>query len=183
MARVWLGKRRSAEQAAAMEVQVYRLVQDEIPTYLLTRIRLNVAGDAREVAARAACCPTASRRCQLARRSARAPGARRHACACRCAPAARGDAGRARHRCREHAGAPGPAGRQVAARGNLELRRQRRAARGGRRRRRRHRSRPGQRAAPSGAQYPAFRMDQDCKAQRGRTQPRLCAMPTTIACR
>ena len=46
---VWLGKRRSAEQAAAMEVQVYRLVQDEIPTYLLTRIRLNVAGEAREV--------------------------------------------------------------------------------------------------------------------------------------
>jgi hypothetical protein len=45
---VWLGKRRSAEQAAAMEVQVYRLVNDEIPTYLLTRIRLNVAGEARE---------------------------------------------------------------------------------------------------------------------------------------
>jgi hypothetical protein len=45
---VWLGKRRSAEQAAAMEVQVYRLVQDEIPAYLLTRIRLNVAGEARE---------------------------------------------------------------------------------------------------------------------------------------
>jgi hypothetical protein len=45
---VWLGKRRSAEQAAAMEVQVYRLVQDEIPAYLVTRIRLNVAGEARE---------------------------------------------------------------------------------------------------------------------------------------
>ena len=45
---VWLGKRRSAEQPAAMEVQVYRLVRDEVPTYLLTRIRLNVAGDARE---------------------------------------------------------------------------------------------------------------------------------------
>ncbi len=45
---LWLGKRRSAEQAAAMEVQVYRLVRDEVPTYLLTRIRLNVAGDARE---------------------------------------------------------------------------------------------------------------------------------------
>jgi hypothetical protein len=45
---VWLGKRRSTEQAAAMEVQVYRLVQDEIPAYLLTRIRLNVAGEARE---------------------------------------------------------------------------------------------------------------------------------------
>ncbi|HEX6397521.1 MAG TPA: hypothetical protein VFZ95_08870, partial [Steroidobacteraceae bacterium] len=37
---VWLGKRRTAEQAAAMEVQVYRLVRDEVPTYLLTRIRL-----------------------------------------------------------------------------------------------------------------------------------------------
>ncbi len=46
---VWLGKRRNAEQAAAMEVQVYRLVRDEIPAYLLTRIRLNVAGEAREV--------------------------------------------------------------------------------------------------------------------------------------
>ncbi len=45
---VWLGKRRSTEEPPAMEVQVYRLVQDEIPTYLHTRIRLNVAGDARE---------------------------------------------------------------------------------------------------------------------------------------
>ena len=45
---VWLGKRRSAEQAAAMEVQVYRLVTDDIPVRLATRIRLNVAGDARE---------------------------------------------------------------------------------------------------------------------------------------
>ena len=31
---VWLGKRRTAEQPAAMEVQVYRLVRDEIPAYL-----------------------------------------------------------------------------------------------------------------------------------------------------
>jgi hypothetical protein len=45
---VWLGKRRSAQQAAAMEVQVYRLVRDDIPVYLVTRIRLNVAGEARE---------------------------------------------------------------------------------------------------------------------------------------
>ena len=45
---VWLGKRRSAEQAAAMEVQVYRLLRDEIPADLVTRIRVNVAGDARE---------------------------------------------------------------------------------------------------------------------------------------
>jgi hypothetical protein len=45
---VWLGKRRSAEQPPAMEVQVYRLLQDEIPAFLVTRIRLNVAGDGRE---------------------------------------------------------------------------------------------------------------------------------------
>jgi len=45
---VWLGKRRSAEQPANMEVQVYRLVRDDIPVYLYTRLRLNVAGDARE---------------------------------------------------------------------------------------------------------------------------------------
>jgi hypothetical protein len=45
---VWLGKRRSAEQPAALEVQVYRLVRDEVPAYLITRIRLNVSGDARE---------------------------------------------------------------------------------------------------------------------------------------
>jgi hypothetical protein len=45
---VWLGKRRTVEQAAALEVQVYRLVQDEIPVMLQTRVRLNVAGDARE---------------------------------------------------------------------------------------------------------------------------------------
>jgi hypothetical protein len=45
---VFLGKRRSAEQPAAMEVQVYRLVQDDIPVYLVTRVRLQVAGEARE---------------------------------------------------------------------------------------------------------------------------------------
>ena len=45
---VRLGKRRSAEQPAAMEVQVYRLLRDDVPAQLLTRIRLNVAGDARE---------------------------------------------------------------------------------------------------------------------------------------
>lgn len=45
---VWLGKRRTAEQAAALEVQVYRLVRDDIPVLLETRLRLNVAGDARE---------------------------------------------------------------------------------------------------------------------------------------
>jgi hypothetical protein len=45
---VWLGKRRSAEQPAALEVQVYRLVRDQVPAYLVTRVRLNVSGDARE---------------------------------------------------------------------------------------------------------------------------------------
>lgn len=45
---VWLGKRRTAEQAAALEVQVYRLVRDDIPAMLYTRLRLNVAGEARE---------------------------------------------------------------------------------------------------------------------------------------
>jgi len=46
---VSLGKRRSAEQPAAMEVAVYRLLNDDIPAFLTTRLRLNVAGDAREV--------------------------------------------------------------------------------------------------------------------------------------
>ncbi len=45
---VSLGKRRSTEQPAALELQVYRLVQDEIPVRLLTHLRLQVAGDARE---------------------------------------------------------------------------------------------------------------------------------------
>ncbi len=45
---VSLGKRRTAEQPAALEVQVYRLVQDELPVRLVTRVRLQVAGDARE---------------------------------------------------------------------------------------------------------------------------------------
>jgi hypothetical protein len=45
---VSLGKRRSAEQPARMEVQVYRLLQDEVPARLLTRMRLQVAGDGRE---------------------------------------------------------------------------------------------------------------------------------------
>ena len=45
---VWLGKRRSAEQAERMEVQVYRLVRDQVPVELYTRLRLQVSGDARE---------------------------------------------------------------------------------------------------------------------------------------
>jgi len=45
---LWLGKRASAVQTAAMDLQVYRLVRDESPVHLTTRIRLQVAGDARE---------------------------------------------------------------------------------------------------------------------------------------
>jgi len=45
---VWLGKRRSAEQPQRVEVQVYRLLNDEIPARLETRIRLQVAGEGRE---------------------------------------------------------------------------------------------------------------------------------------
>lgn len=45
---LWLGKRRSAEQPERLEVQVYRLVRDEVPVQLVTRIRLQVSGDARE---------------------------------------------------------------------------------------------------------------------------------------
>jgi hypothetical protein len=45
---VWLGKRRAAEQPERMEVQVYRLVHDEVPVRLVTLIRLQVSGDGRE---------------------------------------------------------------------------------------------------------------------------------------
>jgi hypothetical protein len=45
---VWLGKRRAAEQPERMEVQVYRLVHDEMPVRLVTLIRLQVSGDGRE---------------------------------------------------------------------------------------------------------------------------------------
>jgi len=45
---VWLGKRRGAEQAQGLEVQVYRLLEDESPVILTTRLRLQVAGDGRE---------------------------------------------------------------------------------------------------------------------------------------
>lgn len=45
---VWLGKRRSAEQPARMEVQVYRLLQDGVPATLVTRMRLQVSGEGRE---------------------------------------------------------------------------------------------------------------------------------------
>ncbi|MBX5462781.1 MAG: hypothetical protein IRZ28_17030 [Steroidobacteraceae bacterium] len=45
---VWLGKRRSAEHPARMEVQVYRLLQDGVPATLITRMRLQVSGEGRE---------------------------------------------------------------------------------------------------------------------------------------
>ena len=45
---VWLGKQRTAEQPVSLEVQVYRLLQDEVPAMLVTRIRLQVSGDGRE---------------------------------------------------------------------------------------------------------------------------------------
>ena len=45
---VWLGKRREAEVAQQLEVQVYRLLSDGIPAILDTLLNLQVAGDARE---------------------------------------------------------------------------------------------------------------------------------------
>jgi hypothetical protein len=47
---VWLGKRHEAEVAQQLEVQVYRLLSDGIPTTLETRLNLQVAGDVREEA-------------------------------------------------------------------------------------------------------------------------------------
>ena len=46
---VWLGKRRAANEPAGLELQVYRLLRDGIPGRLLTRLRLQVAGEGREV--------------------------------------------------------------------------------------------------------------------------------------
>jgi hypothetical protein len=45
---VWLGKRREAEVAQQLDIQVYRLLSDGIPETLTTRLNLQVAGDARE---------------------------------------------------------------------------------------------------------------------------------------
>ncbi|MFO1378591.1 MAG: hypothetical protein U1F14_16490 [Steroidobacteraceae bacterium] len=45
---VWLGKRRAANEPAGLELQVYRLLRDGIPGRLLTRLRLQVAGEGRE---------------------------------------------------------------------------------------------------------------------------------------
>ncbi len=45
---VWLGKRRGAAEQPQMQIEVYRLVTDDIPVMLTTRIRLRAAGEARE---------------------------------------------------------------------------------------------------------------------------------------
>lgn len=45
---VWLGKRRTAESARGLDLQVYRLVGDEIPVQLTTRVQLQVSGEGRE---------------------------------------------------------------------------------------------------------------------------------------
>jgi hypothetical protein len=45
---VWLGKRRTAESARGLDLQVYRLVEDQIPVQLTTRVQLQVSGEGRE---------------------------------------------------------------------------------------------------------------------------------------
>jgi hypothetical protein len=45
---VWLGKRREAEVAQQLEIQVYRLLSDGTPATMSTQMNLQVAGDARE---------------------------------------------------------------------------------------------------------------------------------------
>ncbi len=130
---VWLGKRRSAEQPANMEVQVYRLIRDDIPVYLVTRLRLNVAGDAREeVLARVlpegftpvsltGALPARLERDGRLRVQVR-PGSHEVT------------AGGARCGCCHELRAAGRERRQMGARGNLELRLERPAARRGCRR-------------------------------------------------
>lgn len=46
--RLWLGAVRTVEQPRALDVQIYRLLEDGSPIQLSTRIQLKVAGDARE---------------------------------------------------------------------------------------------------------------------------------------
>ena len=46
--RLWLGAVRTVTVPRALQVQVYRLLQDEIPLQLTTRLQLKVSGDARE---------------------------------------------------------------------------------------------------------------------------------------
>jgi len=45
---VWLGKQHGAEQPQHLDVQVYRLLRDEVPARLITLVRLQVSGDGRE---------------------------------------------------------------------------------------------------------------------------------------
>jgi hypothetical protein len=45
---IWLGKRREAEQQQQTSMQVYRLLRDDVPAFMTTQIRLQVAGEARE---------------------------------------------------------------------------------------------------------------------------------------
>jgi hypothetical protein len=47
---VWLGKRRNEQEPQQMNVQIYRLIRDEVPAILTTRVRLQVAGEGREEA-------------------------------------------------------------------------------------------------------------------------------------
>ena len=46
--RLWLGAVRTVTVPRALQVQVYRLLQDDIPLRLTTQLRLKVSGDARE---------------------------------------------------------------------------------------------------------------------------------------
>jgi hypothetical protein len=46
---VWLGKRRNESEPQQMNVQIYRLIRDEIPAVLTTQVRLQVSGEGREV--------------------------------------------------------------------------------------------------------------------------------------
>jgi hypothetical protein len=46
--RLWLGAVRTVTVPRALQVQVYRLLQDDIPLQLTTRLQLKVSGDARE---------------------------------------------------------------------------------------------------------------------------------------
>ncbi len=45
---LWLGNRRSTDQPQRMQVQVYRLVRDNVPVALITLVRLRVSGAGRE---------------------------------------------------------------------------------------------------------------------------------------
>ncbi|HUG73632.1 MAG TPA: hypothetical protein VMK82_09430, partial [Steroidobacteraceae bacterium] len=46
---VWLGQRRAAVERDQLDLEVYRLLRDDIPAVLLTRIALTVSGAGREV--------------------------------------------------------------------------------------------------------------------------------------